>query len=464
MTGTRKVAGLAIVAALCLILGNGRSALARPQAAAGGAQDQGAAKQAYTMPQFNGEQACAQEKNPTTQVKCFDDLLAKYPDLSPELLKFIYPLYMQSYGQLKDYQHVIVYADKMVGLGDKIDAIAKFNAYYSHAMAYTTLLSGKGPWQQDPTLAKGTVEDVTSGLTTLDGVKKPDGVTDDAWAAQLKQFKIALNSVGAQAATVQKDYPTVINFYKAVLAVNPEEAITNYNLGRTYLLLNPPQQMDAMWYVARAVSSKSATQQQVTQIKPYLRKLIENYQGGSVCDSITDSELNEILQLAGSSAERPSSYSLPSNADLDNARKDMTIATVMADLKAGGDKSKLTWMASCGLEFPGLIGKVIEVVPRSADKPNDPVILKVAFVTSDAEFDAATTANMEVKVIEQQEKVEKIEKDSPVHFTGTLASYDPDPAFMMHWEKGKVAEEDLPKEKSAPKKTTKRPTKRPSGD
>jgi hypothetical protein len=120
-------------------------------------------------------------------------------------------------------------------------------------------------------------------------------------------------------------------------------------------------------------------------------------------------------------------------------------------------------MASCGLEFPGLIGKVIEVAPRAADKPTDAVILKVAFVTSDAEFDAATTANMEVKVIEQQDKVEKIEKDSPVHFTGTLASFDPDPAFMMHWEKGKVAQEDLPKEKSAPKKTTKRPTKRPSG-
>jgi hypothetical protein len=460
MIGTRKVAGLAIVAALCLTLGNGRSALARPQATAGGAQDQGANKQAYTMPQFNGEQACAQEKNPTTQVRCFDDLLAKYPDLSPELLKFIFPLYMQSYGQLKDYQHVIVYADKMVGLGEKIDAIAKFNAYYSHAMAYTTLLGGKGPWQTDPTLAKGTIGAVTSGLTTLDTVKKPDGVTDDAWAAQLKQFKIALNSVGAQAATVQKDYPTVINFYKAVLAVNPEEPITNYNLGRTFLLLNPPQQMDAMWYVARAVSSKNATQQQVTQIKPYLRKLIENYQGGSVCDSITDSELNEILQLAASSADRPSSYSIASGADLDNARKDMTIATVMADLKAGGDKSKLTWMASCGLEFPGMIGKVIEVVAPAAE--GQPVVLKIAFVTSDAEFDSKTTADMEVKIPDQPQ-VAKMEKDSPVHFSGFLTSYDPDPAFMMHWEKGKVAEEDLPKEKTTPKKTTKRPTKRPSG-
>jgi hypothetical protein len=127
----------------------------------------------------------------------------------------------------------------------------------------------------------------------------------------------------------------------------------------------------------------------------------------------------------------------------------MTIASVMTDLKAGGDKAKVTWLASCGLEFPGVPGKVIENVP------GDVAVLKVAFVTSDAEFDAATVANMEVKVAGQAD-VARIEKDSAIHFTGTLVSYDPDPAFMLHWEKGKVNEEDIPKEKSAPKKTVKK--------
>ena len=55
--------------------------------------------------------------------------------------------------------------------------------------------------------------------------------------------------------------------------------------------------------------------------------------------------------------------SIPSAADLTAAQKDMTIASVITDLKAGGDKGKLTWLASCGLEFPEVPGKVIEVVP-----------------------------------------------------------------------------------------------------
>ena len=43
------------------------------------------------------------------------------------------------------------------------------------------------------------------------------------------------------------------------------------------------------------------------------------------------------------------------------------------------------------------------------------------------------------------EETKKLEKGNAVRFTGTLESYDPDPAFMLHWDKAKVNEEDLPK-------------------
>src|SRR5689334_23719111 len=90
--------------------------------------------------------------------------------------------------------------------------------------------------------------------------------------------------------------------------------------------------------------------------------------------------------------------------------------SVFTDLKAGGDKSKLTWLAACGLEFPEVPGKVIEVAT------GDSIALKIAFVTSDAEFEAATTPNMDVKVVGQPEAA-RVEKNSAVHFTGTLLSY-----------------------------------------
>jgi hypothetical protein len=91
--------------------------------------------------------------------------------------------------------------------------------------------------------------------------------------------------------------------------------------------------------------------------------------------------------------------------------------------------------------------------------------LKIAFVTSDAEFDAATTPNMDVKVVGQPEAA-RVEKDSAIHFTGTLMAYDPDPSFFLHWDKAKVKEEDLPKEKTPAKKPPVRrpPAKKPASN
>jgi len=448
MIGTRKVAGLAMVAALCLILGNGLSALAQPQAPAAGAQDAGQSKQPYTMAEYNSYQACAAEKVPATQVKCLDDFVSKYPNSA--LLIYVYPLYVQAYGQLKNYQKVIEYSDKVVGLGAKIDAGGQYQALYAHCFAYNALTAAQ---QADPATAKAARDAAVAGLSALDSLKKPDSMTDDAFATQKKQIQIYFNGTAAQASVNIKDYAGAIPFYKAVLALNPDDGITSYRLGLAYEALTPPQHMDAFWSIARAVTAKGATEAQSKKVKDYLRKLVVNYQQAA-CDNLTDAELAELLQLAGSSAERPASYNIPSSADLDAVRKDMTIKSVVEDLKAGGDKSKVTWLAACGLEFPGVPGKVIENVA------GDPIVLKVAFVTSDAEFDAATVPNMDVKVVGQPE-VSRVEKDSAIHFTGTLLSYDPDPAFMLHWEKGKVNDEDIPKEKAAPKKTPAK--KRPSG-
>jgi hypothetical protein len=46
---------------------------------------------------------------------------------------------------------------------------------------------------------------------------------------------------------------------------------------------------------------------------------------------------------------------------------------------------------------------------------------------------------MDVKVVGQPEAA-RSEKNSAIHFTGTLVGYDPIPAFMLHWDKAKVKE------------------------
>jgi len=445
MNATRRLAGLAMVAALSLIAGSWPSAFGQAPAAG---QDAGAAKgPKYTQAEYNAEQACAAERVPATVIKCADDFVSKYPN--SDLLVYIYPLYYRAYTELKNPQKVIEYADKLVALGDKAEPGIRYEALYARALAVASV-------PPDPATAAKAREAALLGLKTLDELKKPDNISAEDWPKKKLQPAVLFNYTAGNAAMTMKDYAASVASFKAVLALNPDDPIAYYNVGRAYQAMTPPQQMDAFWYFAKAVTAKGATEAQSRQIKTYLRKLVANYQGGNVCDSLTDAELNELLQLAGTSAERAESYKLASSADLDAVRNGppvMTIASVVDDLKAGGDKAKLTWLAACGLEFPEVPGKLIEVVPGS-----DAIVLKIAFVKSDDEFEKATTPNMDVKVVGQPEAA-RVEKDNVVHFTGTLVSYDPDPAFFLHWEKGKVKEEDIPKDKT-PKKPVHKPVAR----
>ena len=458
MNRTGEIGRCSVAAVLGLLLSCGAYAQGQSAPAQGtpaqGAPTQGApgqegaaAKQPYTIAEYNSYQACVAEKVPAQQVKCLDDFTSKYPNSA--LLIYVYPLFYNAYGQQKNFVKEIEYIDKLETLGDKVDPLVRYGALYNRAVAYNAMNS------TDPGMARVARDKALTGLKMIPDLKKPDTLDEKAFNDQKKAGTILFNFTAAQAATVMKDMPAAIESYKALLAITPDDAVTNYKLGQAYLAMTPPQQMDAFWSIARAVTAKSATEQQSKQVRTYLRKLLANYQQAS-CETLTDAELNELLQLAANSPERPADYKVPGADELTAARKDMTIASVIADLKAGGDKAKVTWLASCGLEFPDVPGKLIDI-----NAEGDSVSLKEAFVTSEAEFQAATTANMDIKLTGQPEAA-KLEKGNPVRFTGTLAAYDPDPAFMLHWEKATVNAEDLPKDKGPAKKapTRKAPVRR----
>jgi tetratricopeptide (TPR) repeat protein len=400
------------------------------------AQEAGGTKPAYTLPEYNAYKACTDTTPAAARAKCLENFATTYPN--PALLIYAYPLAYQTYNELKNYPKVIEFVDKTLALGDKVEVGVRYQALVQRAVAYNNLPS------PDATQVAKAHQAALDGLKALNELKKPDNVDDKTFADQKKPAVILFNTTAGTTALAMKDYPAAVEAFKAVLALNPDDPVANYDLGRAYLGTNPPQQMDAFWAIARAVGSKKATEQQVKQLRPYLRNLLVNYQQPN-CENLIDAQMNELIQLASSSTERPASYSFPSATELQNTATGMTIASVISDLKAGGEKAKLTWLAACGLEFPNVPGKAIEVKAET-----DYVDLGVAFATSDAEFEAAKTADMDVKVLSQPEAA-RIEKDSLVQFTATLTSFDPDP-FMLHWDKGRVNPENIPAEKNPPKR------------
>jgi len=418
------------------------AAWAAPQAPAGTQE-----KPAYTMAEYNAYQAAANEKNPAQRVKLLDDFVAKYP--SSTLLIYAYnALWGTHYNDLRNFPKTIENIDRLLTFGDKVDLTSRLRAQYYRALAFHASFSDKAP---DAKVQAAAARDAAQkGIQMLGQWTKPEGATDEQYAESKKQFAALFNYTVGFAAMQGKDYKGAVDGFKAALAIDATAGLTWYRLGVTYLQMDPPQYMDGFWALARSIALKGPSE---AQVRNYLRGQLLRYQQTS-CDRLLDQQMNELLALAGNAADRPANYTIPSKDDLDKARQDM--ATFIADLKAGGDKGKLRWLATCGLEFPEVSGKVVEVM--AAD---DSVTLKVFTGATPEETEAGTVANMEVKV-EGQPAAKRIEKDQGVRFSGTLADYTPDP-FLLRWEKAKVNPEDIPAEKAAPgkKAPSKRPPKKP---
>jgi tetratricopeptide (TPR) repeat protein len=403
------------------------------------------AKPTYTIPEYNAFQAANAEKDPQARLKLLDDFGAKFP--SSTLNPYVYQLYVKTYTELKNYAKVIEYADKLTALGDKVDIPTRLGALQSRCQVFPYAFNAKAP---DATDQLNKERDAAQeGAKLLAAFTKPAGVTmTDAQFEEQKKPGIAFFQSAAGFACYQlKDYPCAITAFKAVLALTPTDAVASYRMGVAYLEMKPPQAMDGFWALGRAINLKIPDSD---KIKDYLRRQILAYEQPG-CDSLADAQLNELLQLSANSPERPATYTIPSADDLNKIRTSSNILTVLADLKAGGDKAKMTWLALCGAEFPEVVGKLIDITPGT-----DSVQLKLYTGATPEEIQAATTSNLDVKVVGQPE-ASRLEKEQGVRFSGTMVGYDPEPNFMLHWDKAKVNAEDIPTEKGGAKKPVHKP-------
>lgn len=400
----------------------------------------------YTMAEYNSFTACQAEKDPQSKINCFEGFLTKYPNST--LNKYIPAALLAACNQFlqaKDFTQAMACSDKVLGMGDAADATTLLQAAQLRIQAFSGAAAAAPPDQAALTKERDAAAQAVTLLPKL-----PSTVTED----QKKQIAAFFNGAVAAADFQLKDYAGAIAAYKVVLANNPTDALTEYRLGLAYMALTPPQPLDGMWAVARAIDLKVPD---TDKVKDYLRKTITNYEQPT-CDSLIDGQMSEMLQLAANSPERPASYTIPAAADLLKIAQSSTIVTVLADLGGGGDKAKMTWLAICGAEFPEVVGKIIDV-----QKTDTTVDFLVYFGSTQADVEAATTANMDVKVwiapkpagaagasdIPPQPDVVRLEKDDPIRFSGTLVSYDPSP-FLLHWDKVKVDPTIIPEKGKAP--------------
>jgi tetratricopeptide (TPR) repeat protein len=413
--------------------------------------------QAYTKQEYDDFNAAVNEKDATRRVALLDGFATKYP--SSTLLPYVYRDYVVAYTELKNNPKVMDSADKFLSLGDKVDSMqgletARLQVAILRAQAFFAALNARQLTTNEQFATSR--EAAQNGLKLLDALKKPENAPEDQFKKQIDAYKVMFHSVIGFAAQQQKDAKGAIEAFRAALAITPNDGSIYYRIGLSYLQQDPPQYMDGFWAVARSIALKV---QGEAQIRTYLRNQMLRYQQ-PVCDNLLDAQINELITLAGTTADRPENFKIPTRADLDKVlTENGTVELISENLKAGGDKAKNTWLAACGAEFPELLGKVIEV--GSGD--GDAVVLKIFSASTQEATEAGTAANMELH-IEGQPRAKGFKKDDIFVFAGALKNFTPEP-FTLTIEKGKVREDTLPTEAKAPPKKAppkKAPAKRPA--
>jgi tetratricopeptide (TPR) repeat protein len=434
------------------------SVWASPQAA------QQAKAPSYTMPEYNQFTSCQSEKDPTSKTKCLDTFVGQFPNST--LMQYVDEIYYQTYYQLKDYKKAIEYADKLVALGDKADLARRVQAIQARVQLFPYAYNAQSPDLQDQLTKQRDAS--LQGAKLLQQYKTSPGskLTDDQYKKYLAVFYAAAGYADLQL----KDNTDAVQAFKSALDNDSTDAVSEYRLGLAYLALTPADSLDGFWSLARAVDLKVPDSDKV---KDYLRRAMLAYQQPG-CVSQIDPQLSDLLQLAANSPQKPATWTVPSADDLNKIRNNdqaSNIVSVITTLSGGGDNAKMTWLAICGAEYPEVVGKIID-----ENKADGSVDFMVYSGATAAEMQAATTANMDVKVwtapppagaapaapaagaaqgaaagatpapaITPQPDVLRLNKDDGIRFSGTLVSYDASP-FMLHWDQVKVDPSIIPKE------------------
>lgn len=121
-----------------------------------------------------------------------------------------------------------------------------------------------------------------------DDIQKSIGATDDQWKQAKSSVQLQAHSVLGWVATQKKDYPKAEAEYKALLAINPNDAQSAYLLGSAIIAQkNVDRYSEAMYEIAHALSVTgpgALTPQGAQTAEQYLTKVYAGYHGNDLKD------------------------------------------------------------------------------------------------------------------------------------------------------------------------------------
>ena len=285
-----KTTVLAMILACALSAAADDAAQSQSQPSAGGGQ-QAAAPEIKDPNEYNAYVAAIQQKDPAAKTSALEAFLTQYPNSVMKTTAF--EVLMGTYLQAGNQPKVMETAKRLL-TGDSCNI---------RAIAILTSL-GRQAVQAGQTAQLADLTQYSSkGLECVKSAPKPATVGSESdWEALKKQVTPIFEGGAGFAALQNKDFAGAATHLRAALEAEPnQDPLDVYYLGFALLSSNPPDNVNGLFFIARASSLASGGG--ADQIKEYGRKKYKNFHG-------SEDGWNAVLFTAKSNPLPPSGFTI----------------------------------------------------------------------------------------------------------------------------------------------------------
>src|SRR6478672_6082344 len=234
--------------------------------------------------EYNAYVGAVQQTDPNAKISGLEAFLQQYPNsvMKEDALELL----MVSYSQTNN-------AAKMADAAQRVLQVNPKNVRALTLLANNAKTQGQ--WADAEKYA-------AQGVTAVPNMQKGEGITDDAFAKQKTQLTGFLNGIAGFSALQLKDYANAAKYLRAAVDNDPNDVQNVYPLAVAYLSQTPPDNVNGLFYVARAASlaKDAAAKDQITK---YGRSKYVKYHG-------SDQGWNELLASAAQSPTPPQGFTI----------------------------------------------------------------------------------------------------------------------------------------------------------
>ena len=400
---------------------------AQPQAAQPPAQQK---KEIKDPSEYNAYVGAVQQQDPAAKISGLEAFLTQYPNsvMKEDALELLMGAYQQTNN-----------GAKMMDTVQKLLQVDPNNLRGLALCAYSKRAAAEAGQNAQQNLTDA-AQCGQRGLTALQTAARPDGMAEPDFDKMKTQMAAIFNGAAGINALQTKDYPNAQKYLRAAVQSEPTELRNVYPLALAYLTANPPDNVNGLFFIARAANLAAGSSGQA-QIQAYGKSQYTKYHG-------SDQGWDELLATTKTTTTPPDGFTIskyvpPTPAEQctelisKNDPKKMAFAEWELCLSEGKpEDAEKVWNAIKG----------VSLVMEAPVMQSSATTLQIAASQDDidqkrADIELEMLAPIPAKLIPKE--------GATIDFEGTPVSYEPKP-FVMKMNKGALITKAPPPAKKPP--------------